>query len=226
MTVCGFREAEPQINADERRFVDLNLQLLPTVYSKTKSPQSAQSSDVFATFALRSGKTTKPRRRTRMTRMTRIFTDHTFRNRQALSAKLCLSKYIRYLCHQLWQKFTPDEKLQQIVAELLLYCNSLTIGARNMQYHLRLMRNLPHPHFGAAHRKVRKDRKAQPQCGTQMTRIGQISTDPRVSAFHHVCSSLKNTASGKSASAFIRVHLRFFKNVIFQTGSTGLTGEK
>jgi hypothetical protein len=84
--------------------------------------------------------------------------------------------------------------------------------------------------FGAAHRKVRKDRKSQPQCGTQMTRIGRISTDPcksassAQSAFHHVCLSLKTKASGASVSALIRVHLRFFKNVIFQTGLTGLTG--
>ncbi len=82
--------------------------------------------------------------------------------------------------------------------------------------------------FGAAHRKDRKDRKAQPQCGTRMTLIQRISTDPCASAssaqsaFHHVCSSLKNPASG--ASALIRVHLRFFKNVIFQTGLTGSTG--
>jgi hypothetical protein len=48
--------------------------------------------------------------------------------------------------------------------------------------------------------------------------------DPRASAFHHVCSSLKNAASGASVSAFIRIHLRFFKNVIYQTGLTGSTG--
>ena len=76
----------------------------------------------------------------------------------------------------------------------------------------------------------RKERKAQPQFRTRMTRI---FTDPRASAstvapvdvahtygsrhtwrfaFHKVCSSLKNPASGASVSAFIRVHLRFFKN--------------
>ncbi len=63
----------------------------------------------------------------------------------------------------------------------------------------------PVTYFGAAHRKVRKDRKAQPRCGTRMTRIARIFTDP-------------------SVSAFISVHLRFFKNVIFQTGLTGSTG--
>ncbi len=131
---------------------------------------------------------------------------------------------------------------------------------------------------GVAHRKVRKDRKEQSQCRTQMTRIGRINTDNILSkksinrtfpnepqrtqrsqrffkhisvssvhsvvltcrtgsmfdpcasassvqsAFHHVCSSLKNPASGTKVSAFIRVHLRFFKNVIFQTGLTGSTG--
>ncbi len=78
----------------------------------------------------------------------------------------------------------------------------------------------------------RKERKAHPQFDTRMTRIGRIFTDtanPRASAssaqsaFHHVCSSLKNLASGASISAFIRVHLRFFIDVIFQTGLTGST---
>ena len=55
-------------------------------------------------------------------------------------------------------------------------------------------------------------RKAQPQYGIRMTRIGRISTDTanlRASAssaqsvFHHVCSSLKNPASGASVSAFV-----------------------
>ena len=93
-----------------------------------------------------------------------------FRNRQTLSAKLGLPNYIRNLCHQLWQKFTPDEKLQQMVAEFLLNCNSLTIGARNTPYHLRLIKNAHQPHFGTVLRKVRKERKVQPQYGTRMTR--------------------------------------------------------
>lgn len=63
-----------------------------------------------------------------------------FRNQQTLSAKLSSSNYIHYLCHQLWQKFKCDEKLQQMVAEYLLHCNSRTNGARNMQYHLSHMR--------------------------------------------------------------------------------------
>ncbi len=76
-------------------------------------------------------------------------------------------------------------------------------------------------------------RKAQQHFGTRMTRIGRIFTDTanlRTSAssaqsvFHHVCSSLKTPASGASVSAFIRVYLRFFIDVIFQTGLTGSTG--
>ncbi len=63
----------------------------------------------------------------------------------------------------------------------------------------------------AAHRKVRKERKAQPQFRTRMTRIARIFADtanPRASAssassaqsvFHHVCSFLKNPAYGVSA---------------------------
>ncbi len=92
---------------------------------------------------------------------------------------------------------------------------------------------LPATDFGAAHRKGRKERKAQPQCGTRMTRIQRIFTDnfnpcasvsSVKSVFHHVCSSLKNPASGAKVSAFIRVHPRFLIWVIFQTGLTGLTG--
>jgi hypothetical protein len=94
----------------------------------------------------------------------------------------------------------------------------------------------------------RKEGKAQPQFRTRTTRIARIFTDtanPRASAstvapvdvahtygsrhkwrsvFHHVCSSLKSPASGTSVSAFICVHLRFFIDVIFQTGLTGSTG--
>jgi len=160
-----------------------------------------------------------------ISKLTNMFVFHIiFRNRQTLSGKLSLSNYIRNLCHQLWQKFTPDEKLQQMVAEFLLHCNSLTIGARNMHYHFRLIKNAHQWHFGTVHRK---ERKAQPQCGTRMTRIGRIFTDPCASVkyvLHHICSSLKNLASGASASAFICVYLRFFKNMIFQTGLTGSTG--
>lgn len=73
----------------------------------------------------------------------------------------------------------------------------------------------PAKDLGAAHRKVRKvrkDRKAQPQYGTRMTRIFTDIANPRASAssaqsaFHHVCSSLKNRASGASVSAFNPVH--------------------
>ncbi len=75
-----------------------------------------------------------------------------------------------------------------------------------------------------------KNRITMMRYGTRMTQIGRIFADPCASApsaqsvFHHVCSSLKNPASGTKVSAFIRVHPRFFKNVIFQTGLTGLTG--
>ncbi len=41
---------------------------------------------------------------------------------------------------------------------------------------------------------------------------------------HHVCSSLKNPASDTKESAFISLNPRFFYDVIFQTGLTGLTG--
>lgn len=65
--------------------------------------------------------------------------------------------------------------------------------------------------FGAT---LCKERKAQPQCGTRMTRIGRIFTDtanPCASAqsvFYHVCFSLKKPASETEVSAFICVHPR------------------
>lgn len=63
-----------------------------------------------------------------------------------------------------------------------------------------------------------------------MTRIGRIYTDPYASVSsaqsvsYHVCSSLKNPASDTKESAFISLNPRFFYDVIFQTGLTGLTG--
>ena len=53
---------------------------------------------------------------------------------------------------------------------------------------------------------LRSGNVLKPQRRTRITRIGRISTDPRASAqsvFHHVCSSLKNPASGTKVSAFI-----------------------
>jgi hypothetical protein len=46
-----------------------------------------------------------------------------------------------------WQKFALNRTVRQIAAEFLLHCNSLNFGERNMQYHLRLMRNAPQPHW-------------------------------------------------------------------------------
>jgi hypothetical protein len=48
--------------------------------------------------------------------------------------------------------------------------------------------------FGATHRKVRKERKAQPQFRTRMTRIGRISTDTA------------NLRTGSTEYAFNPVH--------------------
>ncbi len=98
------------------------------------------------------------------------------------------------------------------------------------------------------HRKERKERKEKqqkylcPLCHsmkkhrlselrTRMTRIGRIFTDtinPCASAssvqsvFHHSFSGMKPTC--KKVSAFICVHLRFLKKVIFRTGLTEFTG--
>lgn len=81
--------------------------------------------------------------------------------------------------------------------------------------------------FGAVYRE---ERKAKPQCKTQITRKGRIVQDlcASVSAvqsvFHNFCPSLKNRASKTKVSAFICVHPQFFKNVIPQTGLTGSIG--
>jgi len=69
------------------------------------------------------------------------------------------------------------------------------------------------------HRKGRKERKAQQQCGTQITRIGRIFTDQCASVqsvFHHVCSSLKNPEFETELFEFIRVNPWFFHDVDFQ----------
>jgi hypothetical protein len=77
----------------------------------------------------------------------------------------------------------------------------------------------------------RSGKAPKPQLRTRMTRIRQIFTDTInpcasvssvKSVFHHSFSGMKLTCT--KVSAFICVHLRFLKNVIFQTGLTGLTG--
>jgi hypothetical protein len=71
--IFSILNAKPQINADERRFVNLNIQRLSEVYSVNcmiESPQRAQSS-VFTMYK----KAATSRLRTRMTRIARIFTD-------------------------------------------------------------------------------------------------------------------------------------------------------
>ncbi len=69
---------KPQINADERRFVNLNIQRFSKVYqgnSLIKSPQSTQRSQ-SATIPVTAYETAPPSRRgTRMTQIRRIFTD-------------------------------------------------------------------------------------------------------------------------------------------------------
>jgi hypothetical protein len=70
----GYRETEPQITADERRFVNLDIQPFSEVYqgnSPIKSPQRSQSSEIPVTAY----EPAPPSRRgTRMTDIKRIFT--------------------------------------------------------------------------------------------------------------------------------------------------------
>jgi hypothetical protein len=65
MIVRGYRETEPQINADERRFVDRDFQQ----YSKDGKPQSSDSKLPALKYA------NKTRNSTRMTLIQPMFTD-------------------------------------------------------------------------------------------------------------------------------------------------------
>ena len=85
----------------------------------------------------------------------------------------------------------------------------------------------PATYISAVHRK---ERKAQPQCGTRMTRIERIFTDtanPCASAssaqsvFHYVCFFLKKPAPETEVSSFIRVHTRFLKIAPAMQGANG-----
>ena len=78
LIVRKYRENKPQINADERRFVNLDIQRLSEFYprnSPIKSPQSTQRSQSLAIPATAYEPAPPSRRRTRMTRIARIFTD-------------------------------------------------------------------------------------------------------------------------------------------------------
>lgn len=75
MLVMESIENEPQITADEYRFVNLDIQRSSEVYPKNDlliSPQRAQSSAISVTLY---EKATTSRFRTQMTRIARIFTD-------------------------------------------------------------------------------------------------------------------------------------------------------
>ncbi|CAG0960289.1 hypothetical protein METP3_00786 [Methanosarcinales archaeon] len=78
LIVRGYRENKPQINADKRRFVNLDIQHLSEVYQRNsliKSPQSTQSTQSSAIPATAYEPAPPSRRGTRMTRIARISTD-------------------------------------------------------------------------------------------------------------------------------------------------------
>jgi len=77
LIVRGYRENKPQINADKRRFVNLNIRL-SEVYQRNsliKSPQSTQRSQSLAIPATAYEPAPPSRQGTRMTPIGRIFTD-------------------------------------------------------------------------------------------------------------------------------------------------------
>jgi len=93
LIVRGDRENKPQINADERRFVNLDIQHLSEVYqgnSLLKSPQSTQRSQSSALPASAYEPAPPSQRGTRMTRIGRIFTDPRASVSSAQSAFYCL----------------------------------------------------------------------------------------------------------------------------------------
>ena len=70
---------KPQINADERRFVDFNLEHLSGVFSRkycVNSPQSSQRTQSTAIQAILFDKVQQLRIKTRITRLRPIFTDN------------------------------------------------------------------------------------------------------------------------------------------------------
>ncbi len=71
-------ENKPQINADERRFVNLDIQQFSEIYQRNSliiSPQSTQRSQSLAIPANAYEPAPPSRRGTRMTRIARIFAD-------------------------------------------------------------------------------------------------------------------------------------------------------
>jgi hypothetical protein len=70
---------EPQINADERRFVGCNLEHLSGVFSRkycVNSPQSSQRTQSTAILAILFENVQQQRIKTRITRFRQIFTDN------------------------------------------------------------------------------------------------------------------------------------------------------
>jgi hypothetical protein len=94
---------KPQINADERRFVNFNIQRLSEVFpgnSLIKSSQSTQRSQSATIPATGHEKASSSRRGTRMTRIARIFTDQRAHPRHprypcSIALHLLLSVFIR-----------------------------------------------------------------------------------------------------------------------------------
>ena len=85
---------EPQINADERRFVDCNLEHLSGVFSRkycVNSPQSSQRTQSVAILAILFEKVQQLRIKRRITRLRPIFTDN--QRASASSARTCRKEY-------------------------------------------------------------------------------------------------------------------------------------
>jgi len=98
---------EPQINADERRFVDCNLEHLSEVFSRkycVNSPQSSQRTQSAAILATLFENVQQYRIKTRITWLRQIFTDN-----QRASASSAQSKFhsnpSAFICVHLRLKF-------------------------------------------------------------------------------------------------------------------------
>jgi hypothetical protein len=107
---------KPQINADERRFVDFNLEHLSGVFSRkycVNSPQSSQRTQSAAIQATLFENVQQLRIKTRITRLRQIFTDN--QRASASSAQSIFhSNPSAFICVHLRLKF--DRKTNEVWA--------------------------------------------------------------------------------------------------------------
>jgi len=149
---------KPQINADERRFVNLDIQHLSEVYqgnSLLKSPQSTHRSQSLAIPATAYEPAPSSRQGTRMTKIGRIFT--VLRVSSSSEASILYRIPSAFIC-----------------VHLRLIFVSLSDRTRKIQFKL----SLQSPTIPV----TKYEKAAASRFRTRMTRIARIFTDRRASA--------------------------------------------